>query len=203
MLVADLFYNGKGIFHYINETKPLTFIEDIMGVDELDILFSRLYGNREVSLLSRPVNGVVTEEHMQQLGALLSILFYDKWEKLYETLNAKISLETYNLKTVENIIDNNEVSSNTINEHSKRDSKSVSAYNDDIMIDDSLDEGKGVDSINNTGTTNNTRERVTTVTGNIKNSLDDRIKAINYLKNNLLYDIIFVDVAQKVGKLIF
>ena len=203
MLVADLFYNGKGIFHYINETKPLTFIEDIMGVDELDILFSRLYGNREVSLLSRPVNGEVTEEHMQQLGALLTILFYDKWERLYETLNAELSLETYNLKTVENIIDNSEVSSNTINERNKRDSKSVSAYNDDIMIDDSLDEMEGVDTTNNTGTTNNTRERVTTVTGNIKNSLDDRIKAINYLKNNLLYDIIFVDVAQKVGKLIF
>lgn len=203
MLVADLFYNGKGIFHYINETKPLTFIEDIMGVDELDILFSRLYGNREVSLLSRPVNGEVTEEHMQQLGALLTILFYDKWERLYETLNAELSLETYNLKTVENIIDNSEVSSNTINERNKRDSKSVSAYNDDIMIDDSLDEMEGVDTTNNTGTTNNTRERVTTVSGNIKNSLDDRIKAINYLKNNLLYDIIFVDVAQKVGKLIF
>lgn len=203
MRVADLFYNGKGIFHYINETKPLTFIEDIMGVDELDILFSRLYGNREVSLLSRPVNGEVTEEHMQQLGALLTILFYDKWERLYETLNAELSLETYNLKTVENIIDSGEVSSNTINEHNKRDSKSVSAYNDDIMIDDSLDEREGIDTTNNTGTTNNTRERVTTVSGNIKNSLDDRIKAINYLKNNLLYDIIFVDVAQKVGKLIF
>jgi hypothetical protein len=203
MLVADLFYNGKGIFHYINETKPLTFIEDIMGVDELDILFSRLYGNREVSLLSRPVNGVITEEHMQQLGALLSVLFHDKWERLYETLNAKISLETYNLKTVENIVDSGEVSSNTTNEHSKRDSKSVSAYNDDIMIDDSLDEREGIDTTNNTGTTNNNRERITTVSGNIKNSLDDRIKAINYLKNNLLYDIIFVDVAQKVGKLIF
>lgn len=203
MLVADLFYNGKGIFHYINETKPLTFIEDIMGIDELDILFSRLYGNREVSLLSRPVNGVVTEEHMQQLGALLTILFYDKWERLYETLNAELSLETYNLKTVENIVDNSEVSSNTINERSKRDSKSVSAYNDDIMIDDSLDEMEGTDTTNNTGITNNTRERITTVSGNIKNSLDDRIKAINYLKNNLLYDIIFVDVAQKVGKLIF
>jgi hypothetical protein len=203
MLVADLFYNGKGIFHYINETKPLTFIEDIMGVDELDILFSRLYGNREVSLLSRPVNGVITEEHMQQLGALLSVLFHDKWERLYETLNAKISLETYNLKTVENIVDSGEVSSNTTNEHSKRDSKSVSAYNDDIMIDDSLDEREGTDTTNNTGTTNNNRERITTVSGNIKNSLDDRIKAINYLKNNLLYDIIFVDVAQKVGKLIF
>ena len=203
MLVADLFYNGKGIFHYINETKPLTFIGDIMGVDELDILFSRMYGNRELSLLSRPVNGVVTEEHMQQLGALLSVLFYDKWERLYETLNAKISLETYNLKTVENIKDNGEVSSNTINEHSKRDSKSVSAYNDDIMIDDSLDKWEGIDTTNNIGTTNNTRDKVTTVSGNIKNSLDDRIKAINYLKNNLLYDIIFVDVAQKVGKLIF
>lgn len=203
MLVSDLFYNGKGIFHYINETKPLTFIEDIMGVDELDILFSRLYGNREVSLLSRPVNGEVTEEHMRQLGALLSVLFHDKWERLYETLNAELSLETYNLKTVENIMDNSEVSSNTINERNKRDSKSVSAYNDDIMIDDSLDEMEGVDTTNNTGTTNNTRERVTTVSGNIKNSLDDRIKAINYLKNNLLYDIIFVDVAQKVGKLIF
>ena len=203
MLVADLFYDGKGIFHYINETKPLTFIEDIMGVDELDILFSRLYGNREVSLLSRPVNGEVTEEHMQQLGALLTILFYDKWERLYETLNAELSLETYNLKTVENIIDSGEVSSNTVNERNKRDSKSVSAYNDDIMIDDSLDEMEGVDTTNNTGTTNNTRERITTVTGNIKNSLDDRVKAINYLKNNLLYDIIFVDVAQKVGKLIF
>ena len=203
MLVADLFYNGKGIFHYINETKPLTFIGDIMGVDELDILFSRMYGNRELSLLSRPVNGVVTEEHMQQLGALLSVLFYDKWERLYETLNAKISLETYNLKTVENIIDNSEVSSNTKNEHTKKDSKSVSAYNDDIMIDDSLDKWEGIDTTNNIGTTNNTRDKVTTVSGNIKNSLDDRIKAINYLKNNLLYDIIFVDVAQKVGKLIF
>lgn len=203
MFVSDLFYNGKGIFHYINETKALTFIEDIMGIDELDILFSRLYGNREVSLLSKPVNGVVTEEHMQQLGALLSVLFYDKWERLYETLNAKLSLETYNLKTVENIVDNSEVNSNTINEHSKRDSKSVSAYNDDIMIDDSLDERDGKDTISNTGNTNNSREKVTTVSGNIKNSLDDRIKAINYLKNNLLYDIIFVDVAQKVGKLIF
>ena len=203
MLVSDLVYNGKGIFHYINETRPLTFIEDIMRVDELDILFRMLYGNREVSRISRPENDVVTEEHMQRLGSLLSFLFHNKWERLYETLNAKISLETYNLKTVENILDNSEVSSNTINEHNKRDSKSVSAYNDNVMVDDSLDEREGIDTTNNTGTTNNTRERVTTVTGNIKNSLDDRIKAINYLKNNLLYDIIFVDIAQKVGILIF
>ena len=200
MRVNDLWYDNKSIFYYINKSHPLPMVD--LDVSYLDILFQNMYGDRKVSKLADP-RGEVTEEFMTQLGALLSIMFSDKWDKIYEVIEQKVPLETYNLTTTEIIEDEGTSITNTTNEQNRTDNTSVTGYDSDDFVDDSMKTLDGVDNINSTGETSNKKERVTTVTGNIKNSLEDRINVIKYLKNSLVYDIMFVDVAQRVGKLIF
>lgn len=200
MRVADLTFDGKGVFYYINKSHPLPLVD--VDVNSLDKLFIMLYGNRGVTKLADPM-GELTEEHMIQLGALLSILFSDKWDNLYEVISAKVPLETYNLTTTETVEDVGSSSSDTTNEHNKTDNKSVTGYDSEEFVDDSLSMLEGLDTMSNQGTVNNTRERVVSVKGNIRNSLEDRINTVKYLKNDFIYDTIFIDVVQKIGKLIF
>ena len=200
MRVADLTIDGKGVFYYINKSHPLPLVD--VDVNSLDKLFNMLYGNRGITKLADPM-GELTEAHMMQLGALLSILFSDKWDSLYEVISAKVPLETYNLTTTETVEDVGSSSSDTTNEHNKKDSKSVTGYDSEEFVDDSLSMLEGVDTMSNQGTVNNTRERVVSVKGNIKNSLEDRINTVKYLKNDFIYDTMFIDVIQKIGKLIF
>lgn len=200
MRVADLIIDGKGVFYYINKTHPLPLVD--VDVNSLDTLFNMLYGNRGITKLADPM-GELTEVHMTQLGALLSILFSDKWDSLYEVISAKVPLETYNLTTTETVEDVGSSSSDTTNEHNKTDNKSVTGFDSEEFVDDSLSMLEGVDTMSNKGEVNNTRERVVSVKGNIKNSLEDRINTVKYLKNDFIYDTIFIDVIQKIGKLIF
>lgn len=200
MRVNDLWYDNKSIFYYINKAQPLPMVD--LDVTYLDILFQSMYGDRQVSKLADP-KGEITEEFMIQLGTLLSIMFSDKWDRIYEVIEQKVPLETYNLTTTEIIEDEGTSTTNTTNEQNKTDSTSVTGYNSEDFVDDSMKTLDGVDSISSTGANSNKKERVTTVTGNIKNSLEDRINVIKYLKDSLVYDIMFVDVVQRVGKLLF
>lgn len=200
MRVADLTIDGKGVFYYINKSHPLPLVG--VDVNSLDTLFNMLYGNRGITKLADPM-GELTETHMTQLGAMLSILFSDKWDSLYEVISAKVPLETYNLTTTETVEDVGSSSSDTTNEHNKTDNKSVTGFDSEEFVDDSLSMLEGVDTMSNQGSVNNTRERVVSVKGNVRNSLEDRINTVKYLKNDFIYDTIFIDVIQKIGKLIF
>lgn len=203
MKVRDLFYNGKGIFYYMNQIKTLPF-SALSDISVLDVMFISLHGGRDVSVL---VNNIVGEEpipdKMEMLAAVVLGLNGAKWEKLFEVMTENIPLETFIMTTTETIDDVGGSKSNIINENTNSDTTKVTGYNSPDYVDGEKSDRTASDTSTNTATNTNQRQKVSTVSGNKDNLIDDRFKMIKYLNNNLIYDIIFIDISTLLGTLIY
>ena len=202
--VKDLKVGDKGIFYYMNEKNPLIFA-DLMDINLMDISFIGLYGERRISPFIKSIvkDREIDADVLQEIGDVVIGLFYNKWENLYNVFIQDVELETYNLKTTETITDDGTGSYETINQTSDTDTTGVTGYNTDDYVPDDKQEKERNETITNISNNTNTREKITETKGNINNSINDRIKIIEYLKNNLIYDIIFVDIGQLVGLQIY
>lgn len=202
--IKDLQVGNKGIFYYMNEKDPLIFA-DLMDINLIDISFIGLYGERQISpFIKSIVKGrEIDADILQEISDVIIGLFYNKWENLYNIFIQDVELETYNLKTTETITDDGTGSYETTNQTSDTDTTGVTGYNTDDYVPDDKQEKERNETITNTSTNENIREKITETKGNINNSINDRFKIIEYLKSNLIYDIIFTDIGQLVGLQIY
>lgn len=202
--VRDLKVGDKGIFYYMNEKNTLIFA-NLMDVNLMDISFIGLYGERRISPFIKSIvkDREINVDVLQEISNVIMGLFYNKWEKLYNVFIQDVELETYNLKTTETITDDGTGSYESTNKTSDTDTTGVTGYNTDDYVPDDKQEKERNETIKNITNNTNTREKITETKGNINNSIDDRFKIIEYLKNNLIYDIIFPDVGQLVGLQIY
>lgn len=203
MQVKDLYIDGKGIFYYMNEVKPLIF-SVTMDIGTLDLAFISIHGIREISSLANTIlNNEITPERMESLAKVILGLNIDKWENLFNVMTADLPLETYKMITTESVEDSGENESNISTENTNTDSSKVTGYNAPDFVDDEQTERVNSDLTINSTTNLNNRQRTSEVKGNKGNIIDDRIKALDYLNKSLIYDIIFVDTSTLVGTLIY
>jgi len=204
MHVHNLYKDGKGIFHYIDQLEELPFRE-MLDTETVDLLFISLHGSREVSTTVQNIVGdeEVTEDNLKAVASMLHGLYFKKWVNLYNIYARELELETYNLTTTETIDDDGKTSSDTNDSTTTTRQTGVAGYNSEDFANDEEESLKDEATGERTGTSQNERTRETQVKGNTDNLIDDRNKAINALKYNLLQDTIFKDVNQFVGTLIY
>lgn len=203
MQVKDLYIDGRGIFYYMNEVNPLIF-SVTMDIGTMDLAFISIHGIREISSLANTIlNNEITPERMESLAKVILGLNIDKWENLFNVMTADLPLETYNMITTEVIDDIGESSSNMTTENTDINSNRVTGYNTPDYVDNEQDEKTSSDITTNESSNTNKKQITKEVKGNQNNLIDDRLKAIKYLNNDLIYDIIFVDVSTLVGTLIY
>lgn len=203
MRVKDLVYNGKGVFYYMNEFRELEFLK-FMEVDVMDILFNSLHGQRQVSgFVLNIIGDEVTESGMKLLGKVLVSMYGESWKNSFNIIVSELPVDSYGLtKTIliddEGVIDNesNRVDSNTTDDK-------VSGYNTDDYVNNELTDISSQEKVDNKTSSKNKKKVVEEVSGTVGNVYDDRNKAIQYLSNNLIYDIIFNDVGRMLGLLIY
>lgn len=205
MKVYDLYVDGKGVFHYINELVDPESLMTLPDTQTTDLLFVGMHGSREVSpLVQRIVKGEgVTEADLRQLASLLYGMYGSKWESLDTVYKTEIPLETYRLITTESIDDLGESTMNTDTTRTDKKTDQVSGYNSIEFVDDTQDTTESKDVGVNTGTNKLNRTRTTEVRGNTGNALDDRKKALDMITNNLLVKDVFKDVSETLGTLIY
>ena len=204
MLVKDLAIDGKGLFHYMNELETLPFTL-LFNVDELDILFTAMHGNKTLSptVDSIMANGGVTEDNLKKVASMLLTMYGMAWSRLFELYTMEIPLETYSMITTETITDSETTSHDGTNTSLRTDSDKVSGYNESTMVEDTE---KVVDSedISTSGGSREADRQVTREVRGLQGSVALEVqRIIRLMKRNLIQDVVFPNVATFVGKLIY
>ena len=204
MLVRDLMVDGKGIFYYMNELEELPFIP-AMDIETMDKLFIGLHGMKSISPLVASImdNGGVTDSNMTILARMLLLKYGEMWDRLYRLYTQDIPLETYSMTTSERH-EGSEVSSSSINtETTSEDLDRVSGYNSEAMVDNSAKNIERKDLTENQGTRSDER----TITKEVKGLQNSRVleteRLIRFIRNNLIIDEVFNNVADVVGSLYY
>jgi len=204
MLVCDLMVDGKGIFYYMNELEELPFIP-IMEIETMDKLFIGLHGMKNISPLVANImdNGGVTDSNMTILARMLLLKYGETWSRLYKLYTQDIPLETYSMTTTEHH-EGSEATSSSINtEITSEDLDRVSGYNSEAMVDNSLKNIERKDLTENEGT----RSNEVTITKEVKGLQNSRVleteRLIRFIRNNLIIDEVFNNVADVVGSLFY
>ncbi len=204
MLVRDLMVDGKGLFHYMNELETLPFIP-AMDVETLDKMFVGLHGMKTVSptVASVMLNGGVNEDNMNTIATMLLVMYGMAWSRLYELYTQDIALETYSMTTTEHHEGNESSSSTTSSESASEDLDKVSGYNSEAMVDDSTKNIDRTDLMENAGTRNDEK----TITKEVKGLQNSRVleteRLSRFVRQNLIVEVVFQNVANFTGSLIY
>lgn len=203
MKVKDLMLDDKGIFYYMNEVQNLPFL-NFTKIQTLDLGFVGLHGNRNISpMVKNIMNGEITDDKMDSLARIVISLNSEKWVNFYNVLVEELPFETHNLITTETVTDSGNTDSETLTESLNSDIDKVSAYNVDDFVEDSASERNLSDVSSNTLSDSRTRERTIQVKGHTQSLINERLKMLEYLNTNLIYDIVYLDIATMLGSLIY
>lgn len=201
--VKDLKVNDKGIFHYINEIKPLPFTE-IIPIRSLDLGFQMLHGEKLLSpFVKDRFREDIKENTMIDLAEIIVSMFGGKWEIIISLYENELNLDTYKMVTTEQVDETGENSSVRTDESSSERENLVSAFDTENLSNEGKEINTGNSSFTDTGNVTNLKNITKEVTGNNSNRLHDLKKVTDILNNNLINDIIYIDVVQLVGLSIY
>lgn len=200
MLIRDLMVDGKGLFHYMNELETLPFVP-AMDVETMDRMFIGLHGMKTVSpsVANVMLNGGVNEDNMKNVATMLLVMYGMAWSRLYELYTQDIELETYSMVTTENYAGTETSSSSTSSESASEDLDKVSGFNSQDMVEDSIKNVDRQDTMESEGSRSDER----TITKEVKGLQGSRVaemeRLIRFVKKNLIFDVVFENVANFVG----
>ena len=204
MLVSNLMIDGKGIFYYMNELKELPFTP-AMDIETMDKLFIGLHGMKNISPLvaSIMVNGEVNESNMNILARMILLRYGVVWDRLYNLYTQDIPLETYSMNTTERYEGSETNSTSSSTETTSEDIDKVSGYNSEAMVDDSAKNIERKDLTENEGTRSDERTITKEVRGLHNSRVLETERLIRFIRNNLIIDEVFKNVADVVGSLYY
>ena len=201
--VYELYVNGKGLFHYLNEIEPLPF-NKLIDINTVDLTFITLYGSRVIAPpIERIVKDEVTEDKLRQIASILYGMYNQKWRNLFDIFAEKVSLDSYVSNTTETVNDDTKIDHTQAKTATDTNTSEVSGFNSDEWTNSTKNTQAVDDTTKNTGTTSNTKERSTQTKGSLNNRIDDRRKALDLLNQEVLNEVIFKDTIQLVGRLMF
>lgn len=204
MKISDLEIEGKGLFYYMNELETLPFSE-VVSVEVLDDMFIGLHGQKVLSptVASIMLRGGVTEDNMKRVASMLLAMYGMAWGRLYELLTQDIPLETYSLITTEQISDSEETRHEVNSESTRQDLDKVTGYESSTMIDDSAKNVESTDNVLNEGTRTGSKNITREVKGLQTSRVLETTRLVKFIESNLIYNIVFENVANFVGSLIY
>lgn len=201
--VKDLKVDGKGIFYYINEIKPLPFTE-IIPVKSLDLGFQMLHGEKILSpFVKDRLGGEINDNSMIDLAEIIVSMFGSKWDKMISLYENELNLDTYRMIKTEQVDETGEYSSMRTDESSSERENLVSAFDSEDLSNEGKEIISGNTNYTDTGNRSNLKKITKEVKGNINNRLNDFAKIVNILKTNLINDIIYLDVVRLIGLSIY
>lgn len=208
MKVHNLYKKGRGLFYYINEIEdlPLTELNEDITVEVIDLLFIALHGNKETNQMVKNITlhgEEVTPEELRQLATMLYAIHFKKWKNLYNIYLKEVPTETYRLLTTETEKEDGEVTNQSTDSSNTERTDKVTGFDSDTMTDkgaEALTEDEAHDS---TSTSSINKEITKEVIGNTNNAIEDRAKAIEQVKNEVLIKEIFTDVVATIALLIY
>lgn len=91
MKYADYNFNGETIFTYLEKSNILPFSSEVVPNEEIEIAFSFLYGEREVSVKSETLFIEKPQKALETVAKMLGVMFKEKWKLSYSLLEFDFS----------------------------------------------------------------------------------------------------------------
>lgn len=202
-ILDDLLVEDLGVFHYINNAETLPFLQ-VGEVDTLDILFLGIFGERQQAPIVRKITkDGITEESMQKIGDILSLMYHDKWSTLTELMVEGLPTDSYHMTTTETVSDVGNNTNTVNNERTSTDVDKVSGYNTDEFVNDTTRENIGNEVASNVGSSDNQKTLSKTVSGHMGNAISDKITSIEVVKREVILETVMQDVATTIGMLVY
>lgn len=185
--------------------EPL-FLENISSITSIDLGFYLKYGDRQVPQTVIDILGTeVNDDFMKVVANLLLELYKEKWENLHDLMvvNLQLTADDYKMVVTENVVgDETSTDSNTRTSLSTSANK-VAAYDSSDYSEKDQKAFDGNETTSGQGNKINTQNLERTTSGFRRNPNQNIESAVNYLRNNLLYDIVYTDVSYILSSLIY
>ena len=185
--------------------EPL-FLENISSITSIDLGFYLKYGDRQVPQTILDVLGnEINDDFMKVVANLLLELYREKWENLHDLMvvNLQLTADDYKMVVSENVVgDETSTDSNTRVSLSTNANK-VAAYDSSDYSEKDQKVFDGNETNAGQGAKTSTQNRERTTSGFRRNPNKNVEAAVNYLRNNLLYDIVYTDVSYILSSLIY
>ena len=185
--------------------EPL-FLENISSITSIDLGFYLKYGDRQVPQTVIDILGnEINDDFMKVVANLLLELYKEKWENLHDLMvvNLQLTADDYKMVVSENVVgDETSTDSNTRTSLSTSANK-VAAYDSTDYSEKDQKAFDGNETSSGQGNKINTQNLERTTSGFRSNPNKNVEAAVNYLRNNLLYDIVYTDVSYILSSLIY
>ena len=163
----------KDLFTHMQQVKNLKFF-DFIPPEQCNLLYMGMYGNRVLGKMAET-------KSIEEIAQVVVCAFGESWDNTVIAYTSSVKeLGDYKETVTETVTDNGTTTNNNVV------TGKVSAYNDDVFVNDDENTTK------TDGT--NTNERMRTYEINKMRNSNEYINAINYLKTNLFCDIIMIDI---------
>lgn len=175
-------FKDANIFEMINTIHAFPFPETVFPMDKMNLFFVNQYGQKSLSSTGR-------ETAMEDLATIISGMFSEKWDRVYETMSQDLpTLTSY----TEHIKETKKDEGNTVNEASSTVANDLTAYNTEDFVNNDKSETTNKGTVTNKGTITREYER-SGFNGDMSTQLESEIRL---LQNNLIYYIIFSDIVS-------
>lgn len=184
MTVKELFQN-ENLFEKMNSIQPFSWADDFTPA-RMQKLFNAMYANYEIA-----DNFAIMS--VDDIADSLANFFVPRWNSLYKFMFSDELLKLGFSETIsETTTDNGKTSENNSDEKVNK----VSAYNVETFSNDTSENN----SETRNGTSENEKVRTYTRTGYNDNFAEYRLKYLNKLQNDFVYDIIYKEVKSLITK---
>lgn len=191
--LRDLKYDGIGIFEQIQKTTPLKiFTETGLNPKTIDNLLYFKYGNRDLNCSTR--NTELNQETFETLCNMISLYYKHKWDNMTNLILEEVTPTDYEIKTTETIDTTGNTTGTNNQNTTNTETETTTGYNTDDFENDNKTDSTNQVKGETAGTNKENVIRELKTTGIKQNKYNLINSSIEYLKQNIIDDIMITDI---------
>ena len=191
--LRDLKYKEVGIFEQIQKTTPLKiFTETNLSPETIDNLLYFKYGNRDLNSSTKNIE--LNKETFETLCNMVSSYYKYKWDNMTNLILEEVTPTDYEIKTTETIDTTGNTTGTNNQNTTNTETETTTGYNTDEFENDNKTDSTNQVKGETTGENKEDVIRELKTTGIKQNKYTLINSSIEYLKQNIIDDIMIVDI---------
>lgn len=191
--LRDLKYKGVGIFEQIQKTTPLKiFTETDLKPKTIDDLLYFKYGNRDLNESTRNVE--LNQDTFDSLCNMVSLYYKHKWDNMTNLILEEVTPTDYEITTRETIDTTGNTTGTNNQDTTNTETETTTGYNSDEFENDNKTDSTNQVKGETAGTNKENVIRELKTTGIKQNKYTLINSSIEYLKQNIIDDIMLIDI---------
>ena len=191
--LRDLKFNGIGIFEQINKTTPLKiFTETGLKPKTIDDLLYFKYGNRDLNHSTKHIE--LNQETFETLCNMVSLYYKHKWDNMTNLILEEVTPTDYEITTRETIDTTGNTTGTNNQNTTNTETETTTGYNTDDFENDNKTDSTNQVKGETEGTNKENVIRELKTTGIKQNKYTLINSSIEYLKQNIIDDIMILDI---------